>query len=123
MGDFYRAALDRLIKPEPEVHCFLRAEIAWSAFKTVRRQPDMLISHHLLHSKEDSSMTGMELIERCRKGASNLKTVLVSTLPVKEIKQILQVSDTRPDAFLHVPFELEDLASVVGSLLYGDALC
>lgn len=121
MADFYRAALELLIKPEPVVHCFLRSEIAWRAIETARRQPDLLISHYLLHSKKDCSMTGLELIKRCRKAAPKLKTILVSGLDLKEIKQILEVSDTQPDAFLHVPFDPEHLASVVEPLLHGNA--
>jgi DNA-binding NarL/FixJ family response regulator len=121
MADFYRAALEHCVKPEPEVHCFLRAEIAWRAIETARRQPDLLVSHYLLHSNKDSSMTGLELIRRCRKAAPKLKTVLVSGLDLKEIKQILEVSDTQPDAFLHVPFDPEHLASLVEPLLPGDA--
>jgi DNA-binding NarL/FixJ family response regulator len=121
MADLYRAALERLIRPEPEVHCFLRAEIAWRAIESARRQPDLLITHYLLHSAIDSSMTGLELIKRCRQATPKLKTVLVSGLDLKEIKQILEVSDTRPDAFLPVPFDAEDLATVVEPLLHGDA--
>ena len=66
-------------------------------------------------------MTGLELIKRCREAAPKLKTVLVSGLDLKEMEQLLEASDTQPDAFLHVPFDPEHLASVVEPLFHGDA--
>jgi len=120
MAEFYRTALELLVKPKPEVHCFLRAEIAWRAIQTTRGQPDLLISHYLLHSKKDASMTELELIERCRNGAPKMKTLLVSGLDLKEINKILEGSEIQPDGFLHSSFDPEHLASVVEPLLHGD---
>ncbi len=83
---------------------------ALEAFTAADPKPDLVVTDYAM-----GTMTGMELIQACRKVRPEQKILLVSGTVGPEI---CGEGDVGPDAFMAKPFEVNALADVVWRLTH-----
>jgi DNA-binding NtrC family response regulator len=92
-----------------DVETFRSAEAALEAFVAARTYPSLIITDYAMHL-----MSGLALIEECRRVFPRQKTLLVSGT-VDE--QVYRHSRCKPDRFLAKPYQAKQLVEVVRALL------
>jgi len=91
-----------------EVHRFRAAELALEAYRAAPVPPAIIVTDYAMHK-----MTGMDLIEACRKLHPRQKFLLVSgTVDGSVFKD----SPTKPDRFMAKPYSVERFAEAVRAL-------
>jgi two-component system response regulator CssR len=88
---------------------FVDSQQAYEAFAEADPKPDLLLADFIM-----TPMNGMELIERCKQLAPDLKTLLYSGNVGEEI---VQFYSARPDGFLSKPFLPKQLIALVNRIL------
>lgn len=88
---------------------FVDSQQAYDAFVGADPKPDLLLADFIM-----TPMNGMELIERCKQLAPDLKTLLYSGNVGEEI---VQFYNARPDGFLSKPFLPKQLIGLVNRIL------
>src|SRR5436190_7358802 len=88
---------------------FVDPRHAYDAFVEAEPKPDLLLTDFIM-----TPINGMELIERCKQIAPDLKTLLYSGNVGEEI---VQFYSARPDGFLSKPFLPKQLISLVNRIL------
>jgi len=92
-----------------DVRRFRAAEIAFEAYKAAAVPPAVIITDYSMHR-----MTGLELIENCRKLHPGQKVLMVSgTVDASVFKD----SPQKPDYFMSKPYSTDRLSEVVQSLV------
>jgi len=91
-----------------DVRRFRAAEIAFEAYKVEPVPPAIIITDYSMHR-----MTGLELIECCRKLRPDQKVLMVSGT-VSE--SVFADSEQKPDFFMPKPYSTDRLTTVVRSL-------
>jgi DNA-binding NtrC family response regulator len=92
-----------------KVETFRDAESAIKAFASTQAKPALVITDFQMHA-----MSGMALIEACRRLQPRQKLLLVSGT-VDE--RIYMESDSKPDLFLAKPYQARQLENAVKKLL------
>jgi len=92
-----------------KIKTFRDPQSALQAFASAQPPPVLVITDYAMHS-----MTGLELIEACRKVQPRQKILLLSGT-VDE--QVYRHSPFKPDRFLAKPFQAKQLLDTVRSLL------
>jgi two-component system cell cycle sensor histidine kinase/response regulator CckA len=88
-----------------DVRRFRAAEIAFEAYRVAPVPPVIIITDYSMHK-----MTGLELIESCRKLRPGQKVLMVSgTVDASIFKDSIQ----KPDYFMPKPYSTERLAEIV----------
>jgi CheY-like chemotaxis protein len=82
---------------------------AFKSFVSHPQRPALIITDYAMHS-----LTGMELIEKCRAVEPDQKILLASGTVGEEI---YGHSPVKPDRFLAKPFKTQDLAALVRELV------
>jgi two-component system, cell cycle sensor histidine kinase and response regulator CckA len=91
-----------------DVRRFRAAEIAFEAYKVAPVSPAIIITDYSMHK-----MTGLELIESCRKLHPGQKVLMVSgTVDASIFKNSAQ----KPDYFMPKPYSTERLSEAVRHL-------
>jgi CheY-like chemotaxis protein len=93
------------------IKTFRDPEVALQTFSSAKPRPDLIVTDYAMHT-----MNGMQLIERFRKLAPDVKILLVSGTVGEEI---FLSAPTRPDQFLAKPYQAHALTEAVKSLLGG----
>ena len=97
---------------EPEgfrIKKFADPEDAWKSFQKEKTKPALLITDYAM-----GKMNGLELIEKCKGGAPELKTLLISGVASAEV----QLSAAIPaDRYLAKPYPPPTLVEAVRELL------
>ncbi|MCL5096502.1 MAG: response regulator [Candidatus Omnitrophica bacterium] len=88
---------------------FVDPALALSKFKAAEPRPRLLVTDYVM-----TPINGMELIDRCLKIDSTLKTILISGSVSSEIASLYQA---KPSFFLSKPFSPNELSSAVAALL------
>ena len=89
---------------------FQDPESAWKSFLSEEVKPRLLVSDFSM----GGTMTGLELMERCKRADPTLKTLLVSgSVTTGELQQ----KPSSVDAFLPKPYKAADFVSAVRRLL------
>lgn len=91
------------------IRTFRDPESALKAFSAERTPPALIITDYAMHS-----MTGLDLIEACRRLQPRQKTLLLSGT-VDE--RVLHGAPCQPDRFLAKPYQARQLLDAVRSLL------
>lgn len=92
-----------------DVRRFRAAEIAFEAFQAAPVPPAIIITDYAMHR-----MTGLELIDRCRKVNPGQKVLMVSgTVDSSVFKDAAQ----QPDYFMPKPYSTDRLVDVVRRLV------
>ena len=89
--------------------CFQNPEEALEAFVEANPKPKVLLTDYVMEQ-----MTGLELIEQCKKADPTVKTILYSGSVGPEIMQDARV---KPDRFLGKPFKPSALITLVKETL------
>jgi DNA-binding NtrC family response regulator len=92
-----------------EVVTFRSAEAALEAFVAAKPRPSLIITDYAMHL-----MSGMALIEECRRLFPRQRTLLVSGT-VDET--VYRHSRCKPDRFLAKPYQAKQLVELVEALL------
>jgi CheY-like chemotaxis protein len=93
------------------IRTFRDPEAALQSFAAARPRPDLLITDYAMHS-----MNGMQLIKKFRALEPCQKIILVSGTVGEDI---FRNETARPDRFLSKPYQADQLASHVETLLAG----
>ena len=93
------------------IRTFRDPEVALQAFTSAKPRPDVVVTDYAMHT-----MNGMELIERFRKIAPEVKILLVSGTVGEDI---FINTTSKPDLFLAKPYQAFSLTEAVKSLLGG----
>jgi len=88
---------------------FLDPAKAWESFSKADRRPDLLVTDYAM-----SSMTGAELILKCKAMMPELRTILISGT---EDEGILKTIPVQVDYFLRKPYRTVELSEVVRTML------
>ena len=96
-----------------QVRLFDNPQAALEAFIEADPKPDLLFTDYVMEE-----MSGLELIEQCKRIHPVLKTVLYSGSVGHEL---WEESETKPDNFLSKPFQPKALLEVVRSVFNGRA--
>ena len=91
-----------------QVRLFDNPQTALEAFILADPKPDLLFTDYVM-----GEMSGLELIEQCKRIHPQLKTVLYSGSVGHEL---WEESETKPDDFLSKPFQPKALLEVVRSV-------
>lgn len=92
-----------------DVKRFRTAEMALEAYRLENPRPALIVTDLSMHL-----MTGLQLIEACRKLNPEQKILLVSgTVDAT----VFQFADDKPDCFLSKPYSTEEFTGVIHSLL------
>jgi CheY-like chemotaxis protein len=91
------------------VRTFLNAEAALAAFVGARPRPSLIITDYAM-----SEMSGLALIEECRRAEPQQKTILVSGTQEEEI---YSDAPCKPDRFLAKPYRARELIEAVQAVL------
>jgi DNA-binding NtrC family response regulator len=91
-----------------EVRRFRAAELAYEAYCRAPIPPAIIVTDYSMHK-----MTGMDLIEACRKLHPDQKVLLVSGTVGESV---FQNTATKPDRFMPKPYALDDFAAAVQAL-------
>lgn len=92
-----------------EVRRFRAAEQALEAYRSATVRPAIIVTDYSMHR-----MTGLELIEECRRLDPKQKILLVSgTVDSTVFRHATQ----KPDSFIPKPYSTDKLAEVVQSLV------
>jgi CheY-like chemotaxis protein len=91
------------------IQTFLNAESAWRTYALAPVHPTLIITDYAMHK-----MTGLGLIEACRRLRPRQKVLLVSGT-VDE--RVVQDAPSKPDRFLAKPFLAEELLKAVKSAM------
>lgn len=91
-----------------DVRRFRAAEIAFEAYKTAPVAPAIIITDYSMHK-----MTGLELIENCRRLHPGQKVLMVSGTVDGAI---FKDSGEKPDHFMPKPYSTEQFTEVVRHL-------
>jgi CheY-like chemotaxis protein len=94
-----------------EVKSFRDPQAALDSFRSARPQPALIVTDYSMHN-----MTGMDLLEGCRRARPGQKILLVSGT-VDE--RVYRDSAWKPDQFLAKPYHARQLVEAVKELL-GD---
>ena len=92
-----------------KVQTFRDPQSAVTAFTSSKPHPSLIITDYAMHS-----MTGMDLIEACRKIKPQQRVLLVSGT-VDE--NIYRNAKSKPDRFLAKPYQAKQLVDLVEDLL------
>ena len=95
------------------VETFRSPEDAVKSFKSARQPPALIITDYAMHE-----MTGMDLLEACRRIRPEQKVLLVSGTVGPEA---FQNAPSKPDRFLTKPYHAKQLIEAVKSLLKEQA--
>lgn len=87
-------------------------ERALEAFRKAKTKPALLITDYAM-----GKMNGLELIEKCKNAAPDLKTVLISGTAGAEI---ILGSSVKVDRFMGKPYQPASLADLVRRVLEQD---
>jgi DNA-binding NtrC family response regulator len=90
------------------VRRFRAAELAYEAYRKAPTPPDLIVTDYSMHE-----MTGMDLLEACRKLHPGQKFLLVSGTVTAGV---FQNSPVKPDAFMPKPYAMDEFALAVRSL-------
>ena len=93
------------------VKTFRNPQSAVEAFTSSKPQPSLIITDYAMHA-----MTGMDLIEACRKVQPGQRILLVSGT-VDE--NVFRNSAVKPDRFLSKPYQAKQLVELVQTLLHN----
>ncbi|MBI3413842.1 MAG: response regulator [Verrucomicrobia bacterium] len=93
------------------VRLFDNPQSALEAFIAAEPKPDLVFTDYVM-----GEMSGLELIEQCKRIHPRLKTILYSGSVGQEI---WEESDIRPDDFLSKPFRPKALLQIVRGVLEG----
>lgn len=88
-----------------EVKRFRAAELALEAFRQESPPPAIIVTDYAMHK-----MTGIELIEQCRKIHPNQKVLLVSGTVTEAA---FANAPMKPDQFMRKPYTLDEFAAAV----------
>jgi CheY-like chemotaxis protein len=97
---------------EPEgyrIEAFRSPESALLAFAAAKPPPALLITDYAMHT-----MTGLELVEACRRIQPKQKTLLLTGTVGQDVCENAPV---KPDRFLAKPYESKQLLDVVKAML------
>ncbi len=92
-----------------DLKTFRDPESALQAFIAARPRPSLIITDFAMHT-----MTGMDLIEACRRIAPKQKILLISGTVGPEV---YQAAAFKPDRFLAKPYQAKLLIETVQSML------
>ena len=92
-----------------KIKTFRDPQSAIDAFATSKPRPSLIITDYAMHA-----LTGMDLIQACRKINPEQRVLLVSGT-VDE--NIFRGSNVRPDRFLAKPYQAKQLVDLVEALL------
>jgi DNA-binding response OmpR family regulator len=92
-----------------QVRTFPDPALAFEAFVASAERPALIITDYAMHT-----LTGMELIEKCRAIAPEQKILLASGTVGEDI---FANSPSKPDRFLVKPFKTDDLVATVRELI------
>src|SRR5262245_50792828 len=92
-----------------KISTFRDPRSALDAFVAAQPRPVLVITDYAMHS-----MTGMSLLEACRRIEPEQKVLLISGTVGSEIYQF---SQSRPDRFLAKPYHAKELIQAVESVL------
>lgn len=92
-----------------DVRRFRAAEIAFEAYRVAPVKPDIIVTDYSMHR-----MTGLELIEHCRKLCPDQRVLMVSgTVDAS----VFAGSAQKPDAFMTKPYSTDRFTEAVKELV------
>lgn len=91
------------------IETFRSPESALQAFAAAEPKPALIITDYAMHN-----MTGLELVEACRRIQPNQKFLMLSGTVGQDI---FQSTPVKPDRFLAKPYQANQLAEMVKSML------
>jgi CheY-like chemotaxis protein len=95
------------------IHTFRNAEAALEAYVAAQPRPNLIITDYAMHA-----MSGLTLIDECRRLHPGQKAVLVSGTVNEEV---YRHTSCKPDRFLAKPYQARHLIDAVESLLAAEA--